>query len=128
MSWIRIGARHCIWAAILGFMGFARLTTADTVIQAEVRTCGTGTLSACGNIIGEPAVIENDIDHFGSIAVGNSNSTGGAGDAKIDWFPDHFGVSATGSTNTIASDGTVHAGGGQASGIFFDQLFVPPRP
>jgi hypothetical protein len=125
MSWIPTGARLWIWVAIMGLVGFSGLTTAESIVSADVRTCGTSTIFGCSN---DTSIKANHIDFFGSLAVGGSNSTGGSGDAQIDWFHDHFGLLASGSTNTTAIDRAVHVGGGQASGEFFDQLVVPVQP
>jgi len=128
MSWIRTGARHCIWVAIVGLMGFSRVTTAELIVSADVRTCDSQTTSVCAGIVGTPDIQSDHIDTFGSLSVGGFNSNLGFGDAQIDWFQNHFGLSATGSTNTTISDGFVHAGGGQAFGDFFDQITVPAQP
>lgn len=132
MSWIRTGARHCLWTAVIALLGFSRLTaTAGTIaVNADVRTCGNASLSDCSTLSADPGDIKSDslINVFGEIGVGGFNSTSGFGAAQIDWFHDHFGVFATGSTNTTASDGTVRLGGGTAAGLLADTLLVPVQP
>ncbi len=131
MFWTRTGARHSLWAAVIALLGFSPLTaTAGPVfVTAEVRTCGSASLSSCSTLSAEPQDIKGDsINVFGQIGVGGFNSTSGFGAAQIDWFQDHFGLFASGSTNTTTSDGTVHLGGGVASGSFADTLVVPAQP
>ena len=129
MSRIQTIARRCIWVMIIGLVGFSGLTTASILAQALAATCSSSTFQACDiSAPNDPSIKLNSIDHFGSVSTGGFNSTGGAGNAQIDWFHDHFGLSASGSTNTTASDGAIHTGGGEAFGNFLDTLTVPPQP
>jgi hypothetical protein len=125
MPWIQTGAQRCIWVMIVALMAFSRLAVADSLVFAEARTCGGGTVSACGT---DSTIKDNHIDFFGSVSTGGFNSTGGAGDAQLNWFHNHFGLFASGSTNTTAIDRAIHEGGGQAFGSLFDTLTVPVQP